>query len=63
MQRSLCVFTPSYDAFPSWFAAGALVHVKIKQAKAIHKAVIKKDWDTAWELLHAVSQGTLSGSA
>ena len=57
MQRSVCVFTPSYDAFFSWFAAGALTRVKIKQKRAIHEAVIQEDWQTARKLLEAVMQG------
>ena len=61
MHRHLCVFT-SYDAFSSWFAAGALAHVDVEKARAVHKAVIKKDWQNARELLHAVRQGKLSDS-
>ena len=63
MQRSVRVFTPSYDAFSSWFAAGALDHVNVEEATAIHKAVIKEDWQAAEELLRVVRQGRLSGSA
>ena len=59
----MCVFTPSYDAFSSWFAAGALAHVNVEKAKAMQEAVIKKDWQNARKLLHAVSQGKISGSA
>ena len=57
------VCTPSYNASSSWFGAGALAYVKIKQARAIHEAVIKEDWQTAHKLLHVVSKGRLSGSA
>ena len=63
MHAKKCVFTSSYNVFSSWFAAGALAHVEIKQARAINESVIKEDWETAWELLSAVSQGRLSGSA
>ena len=56
--KSVCVFTPSHDAFFSWFAAVALARVKIKQKRAIHKAVIKEDLQTARKLLDAVMQGT-----
>ena len=52
----------SYDAFSSCFTAGALAHVNVEQARAIHKAVIKENWETARELLSAVRQGMLSGS-
>ena len=62
MLRRVCVLT-LYDAFSSWFAAGALAHVDVEKARAMHKAVIKKDWQNARELLRAVSQGKLSGSA
>ena len=54
----MCVFTPTYDAFSSWFATGALARVKIKQKRAIHEAVIKGDLQTARKLLDAVMQGT-----
>ena len=57
MQKHVCVFTPLYDAFSSWFAAGALARVKIKQKRAIHEAVIKEDLQTARKLLDAVMQG------
>ena len=57
MQRSVRVFTPSYDAF-----AGALAHVDVEQATAINEAVIKEDLQTAEELLRVVRQGRLSGS-
>ena len=63
MQSCVHVITPSYDAFSSWFATGALAHVDVEKARAIHKAVIKKDWQNACDLLHAVRQGKLSGSA
>ena len=63
MQRSVRVFTPSYDAFSSWFAAGALAHVAVEEATAINEAVIKEDWQTAEELLRVVMQGRLSVSA
>ena len=55
--KSVFVFTPSYDTFSSWFAAGALARVKIKQKRAIHEAVIKEDWQTACKLLDTVMQG------
>ena len=61
MQRGVHVFTPSYDAFFSWFAAGALAHVNVEQAAAINEAVIKEDWQTARKLLRVVRQGRLSG--
>ena len=57
MRKSVCAFTPLYDAFSSWFAAGALARVKIKQKRAIHEAVIKEDLQTARKLLDAVMQG------
>ena len=63
MQRRVHVFTSSYDAFSSWFAAGALAHLNVQEAKAIHEALIKEDWQTARELLLAVMQGKLSGCA
>ena len=63
MQKSVCVFTPSYDAFSFWFATGALAHAKIKQKRAIQEAVIKEDWQTADQLLCAVCKGKLSGFA
>ena len=63
MQRSVRVFTPSYDAFSSWFAAGVLAHVNVEEATAIHEAVIKEDWQTVEELLRVVMEGRLSGSA
>ena len=62
MQRSVRVFTPSCDAFSSWFAAGALAHVNVEEATAINEAVIKRDLQTARTLLHVVRQGRLSGS-
>ena len=62
MQRSVHVSAPSYVAF-FWFAAGALAHVNLEEAMAIHKAVIKEDWDTAFDVLHAIVEGNLSGSA
>ena len=63
MQRSVRVFTPSYDAFSSWFAAGVLAHVNVEEATAINEAVIKGDLQTAKGILHVVRQGTLSGSS
>ena len=63
MQRRVHVFTPSYDAFSSWFATGALAHVNIEKARGIHEAVIKEEWQNACKLLCAVMQGKLSGSA
>ena len=63
METSVRVFTPSYDAFSSWFAAGALAHVNVEEATAINEAVIKGDLQTAAELLRVVRQGRLSGSA
>ena len=42
---------------------GALAHVDVEKARAIHEAVIKEDWQNACELLCAVMQGKLSGSA
>ena len=57
MQRSVRVFTPSYDAF-----AGALAHVDVEQATAINEAVIKEDLQTACKLLREVREGRLSGS-
>ena len=62
MQRSVRVFTPSYDAFSSWFAAGALAHVNVEEVTAINEAVIKGDLQTARQLLLVVRQGRLSGS-
>ena len=62
MQGSVRVFTPSYDAFSSWFAAGVLAHVNVEEAMAIHEAVIKGDLQTAEEFLRVVRQGRLSGS-
>ena len=59
MQRSVRVFTPSYDAFSSWFAAGALAHVGVEEATAINKAVIKGDLQTAKGILGVVMQGRL----
>ena len=43
--------------------AGVLAHVDVGQARAIHEAVIEGRWQTARELLDAVMQGKLSGSA
>ena len=63
MHRRVCVLTSLYEAYSSWFAAGALAHVDVEKARAINEAVIKKDWQNACELLRAVSQGKLSGSA
>ena len=63
MHRRVCVLTSSYDTFSSWFAAGALAHVDVEKARAIHEAVIKEDWQNAQEHLLAVRQGKLSGSA
>ena len=57
------VLTSSYDAFSPLFAAGALAHVDVEKARAIHEAVIKDDWQNARELLCALRQGRLSGSA
>ena len=59
----MCVFTSSYHAFSSWFAAGVLAHVNVGQARAINEAVIKEDWRTAHELLGTVIAGRLTGSA
>ena len=47
----------------SCFAAGALAHVNVEEATAINEAVIKGDMQNACELLCAVMQGKLSGSA
>lgn len=63
MQRSVCVYTALYNAFSSWFTAGALARVNVKQARVIHDAVIKEDWQTASHHLCMVRQGKLSGSA
>ena len=63
MRKSVCAFTPLYDAFSSWFAAGALAHVKIKQKRTIHEAVIQENWQTAHQHLRAVLKGKLSGFA
>ena len=63
MQRCVFVLTSLYDAFSSWFAAGALAHVNVELARAIYEAVIKEDWRTAHELLGTVMEGKLSGSA
>ena len=59
----MSVLTSSYDAFSSWFAAGALAHVNVELARAIYEAVINEDWWTARELLETVMEGKLSGSA
>ena len=63
MQRSVCVFTPLYDAFSFWFAAGALAHVNVEQVRAIDEAVNEERWQTARQLIEAVRRGTLSGIA
>ena len=57
------VFSPLYAAFSSCVATGALAHVDVGQARAIHEAVIEGRWQTARELLRAVMQSKLSGSA
>ena len=63
MQRSVCIFTPSYDDFFFWFAAGALAHVNVEQVGAIHEAVKEERWQTARELIDAIGRGTLSSIA
>ena len=63
MQRSVCAFTPSYDAFSFWFAAGALAYGNVQQVRAIHEAVNEERWQTARQLIEAVWRGTLSGIA
>ena len=58
------VFPPLYDVFSSCFAAGALARFEVSQdqIKTIYQAVVDENWDTARELLRAVSEGKLSGS-
>ena len=63
MQRRVFALTSLYDVISSWFPAGALAHVNVELARAIHKAIIKEDWRTAHELLGTVREGRLSGSA
>ena len=63
MRRSVCAFTPLYDAISSWISAGALTNVDVEQAKAIQKAGIEGKWRTASKLIEPVLQGKLSGSA
>ena len=63
MQRRVFVLTSLYNAFYSWFAAGALAHVNVELARGLYEAVIKEDWRTAHELLETVMEGKLSGSA
>ena len=59
----VCVFTPLYDTISCYLAAGALAHVNVDQARAIHKAVIDGKWATARELIDAARQGKLSDCA
>ena len=58
------VFPLLYDVFSCCFAAGALAHFEVSQdqIKTIYQAVLDENWDTARELLDAVSEGKLSGS-
>ena len=53
------VFPLLYDVFSSCFAAGALARLEVSQIKTIYQAVVDENWDTAKELLCAVSKGKL----
>ena len=55
--------SPLYDMLSSCFAAGALACFEVSQIRTIYQAVVDENWGTAIELLGAVSEGKLSGSA